>query len=58
MNRDALPLAWLAADWTLDAEDRPLAQQSVPQGMARLTPAQFEPTLRTALASWTAAAWW
>ena len=64
MNRDALPLVWIAADWgssqlrlwALDAEDRLLAQQSLPQGMARLTPAQFEPTLLTALAPWLAAA--
>ena len=55
MNRDVLPLAWMAADWgssqlrlwAIDAEDRLLAQQSVPQGMARLTPDQFEPTLPT-----------
>ena len=55
MNRDAFPLAWMAADWgssqlrlwALDAEDRLLAQQSLPQGMARLTPDQFEPTLHT-----------
>ena len=55
MDREAFPLAWLAADWrssqrclwALDAEDRPLAQQSLPQGMARLTPDQFEPTLPT-----------
>ena len=53
MERDALPLVWIAADWrssqrilwALDAEDRPLAQQSFPQGMARLTPDQFEPTV-------------
>ena len=55
MDRDALPLDWIAADWgssqrrlwALDAEDRPLAQQSLPQGMARLTPDQFEPTVLT-----------
>ena len=55
MNRDALPLDWMAADWgssqlrlwALDAEDRLLAQQSLPQGMARLTPDEFEPTLHT-----------
>ena len=55
MDREAFPLAWLAADWrssqrclwALDAEDRPLAQQSLPQGMARLTPDQFEPTALT-----------
>ena len=52
MDRDAFPLVWIAADWgssqprlwAFDAKDRPLAQQSVPQGMARLTPDQFEPT--------------
>ena len=55
MGRDAFPLVWIAADWgssqlrlwALDAEDRLLAQQSVPQGMARLTPDQFEPTALT-----------
>ena len=66
MGRDAFPLVWIAADWgssqlrlwALDAEDRLLAQQSLPQGMARLTPDQFEPTLHTALAPWLAAACW
>ena len=55
MDRDALPLDWMAADWgssqlrlwALDAEDRLLAQKSVPQGMARLTPYHFEPTVLT-----------
>ena len=55
MGRDAFPLAWIAADWgssqlrlwAIDAEDRLLAQQSLPQGMARLTPDQFEPTALT-----------
>ena len=55
MDRDALPLAWLAVDsgssqwrlWAIDAEDRLLAQQSLPQGMARLTLDQFEPTALT-----------
>ena len=46
MNRDVLS-AWLVADWALDAEDRLLAQQNLPQGMARLTPDQFEPTVLT-----------
>ena len=31
MNRDALPLAWMAADWALDAEDHLLALQSARQ---------------------------
>ena len=55
MNRDVLPLAWMAADWgssqprlwAFDAKDRPLAQQSISQGMARLSLDQFEPTLPT-----------
>ena len=65
MNRDALPLDWMAADWgssqrrlwAFNAEDRLLAQQSVPQGMARLTPDQFEPTPLTALPPWLAVVW-
>ena len=55
MNRDALPLDWIAVDsgssqprlWAFDAEDRLLAQQSISQGMARLSLDQFEPTLPT-----------
>ena len=55
MDRDAFPLVWIAADWgssqprlwAFDAKDRPLAQQSISQGTARLTPDQFEPTVLT-----------
>ena len=55
MDKETLPLVWIAADWgssqlrlwALDAEDRLLAQRSVPQGMARLSLDQFEPTLPT-----------